>query len=482
MKDVVSWGGLYNSRLSDTSTVAGLHSNIMDITTQKSAFAALLTNHSVVSWGHGSDGGDSSTVSSDLHDVVKVFTIPRAFAVLRKDRSVFSWGDVDFSTVAKALEDVPIEWVATTRFSFIALPVEPWKHPAVVWGTEPSRGSDASTVSHLLYEISTVHSALYSTAVLTRSGTAISWGGLVPNAVIPNVTKIIASNMVFTALREDGSITDFSDHRMKGSWSGYPIWAGKLMNIYCTQDGAYAGLLLDNSLVTWGVNGPAADVYHEQRLRAVASVWPGRYSFTVWTKYGLVTWGGASARGVAQSIPPGAIDNINAAWYNKEAWVALDAYGNLVSWEGAVGLDGLAPPTVTPEPDGGRPPMAEGALKPQSTATVTLTESLTPMAPIGGADGTGHSSSIFPSSPVYRAVAITSLILILCSAIFVYRLFCRPLITDSDTRTHPTDAGTPAPTPVPPEYTYYSYSDGGSEISMPDVEQATVRHVPDAED
>ena len=57
------------------------------------AFAALLANGSVQTWGHSYFGGDSSDVSSELStDVAQVFSSSFAFAALRDDGSVITWG------------------------------------------------------------------------------------------------------------------------------------------------------------------------------------------------------------------------------------------------------------------------------------------------------------------------------------------------------------------------------------------------------
>ena len=57
-----------------------------------SAFAALLRDGSVVTWGHADCGGDSGAV---LQDVKQIQASLQAFAAILGDGSVVTWGDAD---------------------------------------------------------------------------------------------------------------------------------------------------------------------------------------------------------------------------------------------------------------------------------------------------------------------------------------------------------------------------------------------------
>jgi len=57
------------------------------------AFAAILSDGSVVSWGNAAKGGDNSAVSGQLNSgVIEVFSTDSAFAALKSDGSVVTWG------------------------------------------------------------------------------------------------------------------------------------------------------------------------------------------------------------------------------------------------------------------------------------------------------------------------------------------------------------------------------------------------------
>ena len=67
--------------------------NVVEVFSTDTAFAAVKSDGSVVTWGSAGSGGDSSAVSSDLASgVVKMVATLRAFAALKDDGSVVTWG------------------------------------------------------------------------------------------------------------------------------------------------------------------------------------------------------------------------------------------------------------------------------------------------------------------------------------------------------------------------------------------------------
>ena len=59
------------------------------------AWAAILEDGSVVTWGNPSFWGDSGWAEPELHDVVEIQATDFAFAALMRDGSVSAWGDAD---------------------------------------------------------------------------------------------------------------------------------------------------------------------------------------------------------------------------------------------------------------------------------------------------------------------------------------------------------------------------------------------------
>lgn len=69
---------------------------VKSIFSTNTAFAALKTDGSVVTWGDHRYGGDSSAVEAQLSsDVQTIFSTKRAFAALKIDGSVVTWGRAD---------------------------------------------------------------------------------------------------------------------------------------------------------------------------------------------------------------------------------------------------------------------------------------------------------------------------------------------------------------------------------------------------
>ena len=57
------------------------------------AFAAILADGRVVTWGSRHSGGDSTAVQGQLRQVEEVASTARAFAAILADGSVVTWGD-----------------------------------------------------------------------------------------------------------------------------------------------------------------------------------------------------------------------------------------------------------------------------------------------------------------------------------------------------------------------------------------------------
>ena len=65
----------------------------VDISRHYSAFAAILGDGSVVTWGRAWFGGDSSAVRDQLKNVQQIQASDSAFAAILGDGSVVTWGD-----------------------------------------------------------------------------------------------------------------------------------------------------------------------------------------------------------------------------------------------------------------------------------------------------------------------------------------------------------------------------------------------------
>ena len=69
------------------------------------AFAAILADGSVVSWGDPDAGGDSSAVQDQLKGVQQVQATDGAFAAILADGLIVTWGSPDFGGDCSAVAD-----------------------------------------------------------------------------------------------------------------------------------------------------------------------------------------------------------------------------------------------------------------------------------------------------------------------------------------------------------------------------------------
>ena len=130
------------------------------------AFAAILIDGSVVTWGSPFSGGDSSTVQAQLRNVSAIQSTAQAFAAIRTDGSVVTWGGSDYgpgfdvtnsSQVRERLKDV--RDIRSSPGAFAALLRD---GSVVTWG-------DSRTVQHQLTNG-------HAFAAIKADGTVVSWG------------------------------------------------------------------------------------------------------------------------------------------------------------------------------------------------------------------------------------------------------------------------------------------------------------------
>ena len=68
---------------------------VQQIQATSQAFAAILEDGSVVTWGPADFGGDSSAVRDQLKGVQQIQATSQAFAAILGDGSVVTWGPAD---------------------------------------------------------------------------------------------------------------------------------------------------------------------------------------------------------------------------------------------------------------------------------------------------------------------------------------------------------------------------------------------------
>lgn len=114
--------------------------NVERVQATSSAFAALLEDGSVVTWGDPGFGGDSSAVRDELKDVQEIQASERAFAAIREDRTVVAWGAQSYGGDCSGVRDRlrNVKEIQSNERAFAAIKLD---GDIVTWGSEDFGGS-----------------------------------------------------------------------------------------------------------------------------------------------------------------------------------------------------------------------------------------------------------------------------------------------------------------------------------------------------
>ena len=99
---LVGWG---DQECADISDVREDLWGVQHLQATSRAFAAVLSDGRVVTYGDADFGGDSSRVQSELSDVLQIQATNGAFAAILADGSVVSWGRRGFGGDSSAVQD-----------------------------------------------------------------------------------------------------------------------------------------------------------------------------------------------------------------------------------------------------------------------------------------------------------------------------------------------------------------------------------------
>ncbi len=138
------------------------------------AFAAVLSDGRVVTYGDADLGGDSSRVQSQLSDVLQIQAPNGAFAAILADGSVVSWGRRGFGGDSSAVQDKlkSVGQIQATAFTFAAILAD---GNVVTWGP-PLSGGDSSMVQEKLVGVKQIQATSSAFAAVLADGCVVSWG------------------------------------------------------------------------------------------------------------------------------------------------------------------------------------------------------------------------------------------------------------------------------------------------------------------
>eukprot|EP00439_Symbiodinium_sp_Y106_P069065 s501_g11.t2 len=289
---------------------------------------------SVVTWGHSDEGGDSDDVQDQLRKVKQVEGTNGAFAALKQDGSITTWGSefagADYSTVRDQLKGVRKLWSCGGAFAAMLE-----DGSLVTWGIA-DMGGDSSAVQHQLKKVQQVHGADKAFAALLEDRSVITWGhsafGGESSAVqhkLRNVQHLKAGYHAFVAILTNGTVVscgesdsggDCSQVEEQPAYQGFTLWN---VATEATAD-AFAVILGDGSVVTWGdasAGGNSQAVQAElksveriestcaafaallEQLRDVLLIRSTSFAFAALRRDGrVVTWGCPAAGGDSSSV------------------------------------------------------------------------------------------------------------------------------------------------------------------------------------
>ena len=188
------------------------------------AFAAILSDGSVVTWGSVGHGGDSTAVQDQLKNVKQIQASDYAYAAILGDGSVVTWGDADCGGDSSAVQDQlrNVRQVQYTDYAFAAILAD---GSVVTWGNAFC-GGDSSAVQDRLRDVQQIQGNNYAFAAILVDGSVVTWGnaffGGDSSAVqdrLRNVQQIQSSEGAFAAILGDGSVVTWGSATTGGDSS-----------------------------------------------------------------------------------------------------------------------------------------------------------------------------------------------------------------------------------------------------------------------
>eukprot|EP00439_Symbiodinium_sp_Y106_P061099 s1651_g9.t1 len=307
---------------------AGLKSGdslIYQVSTE--AFAAVLGDGSVVTWGFAVYGGDRSAVHDQLKNVQQIQANRGAFAAILQDGSVVTWGWAehggDSSDVQDQLKNVHQIQASDTAFAAIL-----GDGSVVAWGDAFSDG-DSSAVQDLLKNVQQIQASTGAFAAILADGSVVTWG------MARNVLQIQASERAFAAILSDGSVVTWGEGYLGGDSSDVQ---DELTNVQQIQGAemAFAAILGGGSVVTWGAGDFGGDCSTVQdQLKNVQQIQSSSNAFAAILGDGcVVTWGSAAHGGDSSAVQD-QLKTVRCIQATYGAFAAILDNGSVVTWGNA---------------------------------------------------------------------------------------------------------------------------------------------------
>lgn len=340
---VVTWGVPASG--GDSSKVRKeLSSGVQQIFSTYTAFAALKTSGSVVTWGAPGRGGDSSAVQKSLaRDVKHVFATSAAFAALKTSGEVITWGDAGYGSDSRGVVGqlrTGVKCIFPSSSAFAALKKD---GSVVTWDASGTDEAAIAVKDQLSSGVQYIFSTASAFAALKSNGAVVTWGvdqfggdsSMVQNQLQGDVVHVFSTYTAFAALKADGSVVTWGAASRGGdSRAVQQQLAGGVVHIYST-DTAFAALRVDGSVVTWGVAqfGGDSSLVQDELAGDVQVVFSTCTSFAAVKSDGsVVTWGDALRGGDSSAVWEHLQCDVVHVYSTDTAFAALKADGAVVTW------------------------------------------------------------------------------------------------------------------------------------------------------
>ena len=212
----------------DNVTERWKDSKVYHVAATDSAFAAILEDGMVVTWGDKRFGGDCSCVEKQLHSVKQIAGTEGAFAAITQDGDVVTWGAYslggDHRLVKNHLRDV--REISANRCAFAAICGDD-RH-VVTWG-DLDFGGDSRRVRNLLEDVQKIQGTDRAFAALRADGSVVAWGheeygsdmtnGPCNVSQLTEVKQLASTGSAFAAILADGSVVTWGNQRHGGNSS-----------------------------------------------------------------------------------------------------------------------------------------------------------------------------------------------------------------------------------------------------------------------
>ena len=309
----------------------------------RSAFAALKEDGSVITWGRSSSGGDSSSVADQLSSgVVQIFSTGFAFAALKADGSVVTWGTSgwggDSRSVADQLSSGVIQ-IFSNSGAFAALKDD---GSVVTWGSANHAADSSSVADQLSSGVVQIFSTVNAFAALKDDGSVISWGdsdwggdsSRVADQLKSGVVQLFSTHSSFAALKDDGSVILWGTPSGGNSTRIFDQLSSGVVKIFSTVS-AFAALRDDGSVTTWGISGRGGDSskVSDHLFSGVVQIFSSQYAFAALKEDGsVITWGASRSGGDSSSVANQLSSGVVQIFSSRYAFAALKEDGSVITW------------------------------------------------------------------------------------------------------------------------------------------------------